>query len=65
MNNEKITADDVANALINMSENIGLCDKDTATGFRISKKKEILKSGKEYSFSKFTSEIIKRQTKKN
>lgn len=65
MSNKKITTDDVASALIDLSENIGLCDKDTATGFRISKKKDILKSGKASSFPKFINEIQKRQAKKN
>ncbi len=65
MSNEKITAEDIADALINLSENIGLCDRDTAKGFRSSKKKDILKSGEDSSFSRFTNEIQKRQEKKN
>lgn len=64
MNNEKITADDIADALTNLSESVGICDKDTATGFRTSKKKDILKSEEDGSFSKFTNEIQKRQEKK-
>ena len=65
MENKEVTSADIANALINLSENAGFCDKDTATGFRASKKKEMLKSNKEYSFSKFTSEIEKRQENKD
>ena len=65
MENGKITNDDIADALINLSENSGFCDEDTAIGFRQSKKKEILKSTKDCSFAKFTNEIRKRQTKKN
>ena len=65
MSDKKITTDDIADALIDLSENIALCDKDTAVGFRTSKKKDILKSGKNGSFSKFTDEIQKRQAKKN
>ncbi len=62
--NKKITSNDVGDALTDLSEAIGLCDKDTAKGFKSSKKKEILKSNKDGSFSKFTSEIVKRQEKK-
>ena len=65
MDYKEITTDDIANAFINFSENLAICDKETAIGFRISKKKYILKSMEEQSFSKFTGEIIKRQTKKN
>lgn len=65
MNHEKINTDDVANALINLSENLEICDQETAMGFRTSRKKEILKSKKENSFAEFTKEIKKRQTKKD
>ncbi len=65
MENDKITTDDIANALINLSEDIRLCDNDTAKGLRTSKKKEILNSESEYSFSKFTNEIIKTKERKN
>ena len=62
---KKITNDEIADGLINLNEAIGLCDKETAIGFRTSKKKDILKSRKEDSFYKFTSEIKKSQMKKN
>ena len=62
---KKITTDEIADGLINLHETIGLCDKETAIGLRTSKKKDILKSRKEDSFCKFTSEIKKRQMKKN
>jgi len=65
MENKRITADDIADAIITLSENTGLCDKETALGFRTSKKKDILKSKKDGSFSKFTNEIKKRQMNKN
>lgn len=65
MDNGKITTDDIGNALINLSENIGICDKQTAIGLKTSKKKDILKSGKDDSFSKFISEIKKQQDRKN
>lgn len=65
MKHEKITTDEIADALIHLSENIGFCDERTAMGFRASKKKEILKSQKENSFAEFTKEIKKRQTKKD
>lgn len=44
MKNKQITSDDIAKALINASENIGLCDEETAIGLKTSKKKDILKS---------------------
>jgi len=62
---DKISSDDVACAIINLSENTGICDKDTAAGFRTSKRKDILKSTDEHSFSKFTKEMKKRQAKKD
>ncbi len=65
MENEKITTDDIANGLISLSETMNLCDKETAKGFKSSKKKDILKSREENSFSKFTCEIQKRQNKKD
>ncbi len=65
MENEKITTNDLANAIINLSEHIGLCDNDNAKGLKTSKKKEILNSESEYSFSKFTNEIIKTKERKN
>ena len=61
---KKITTDEIADALLNLNEKIGHCDKETALGFRTSKKKDILKSRKEESFCKFTNEIKKRQMKK-
>ncbi len=64
MGNKQITANDIANGLIDLSENMGLCDKEIAKGVKDSKKKEILKSNKEKSFSKFTGEIIKSQNRK-
>ena len=64
MDNIKITTDEIADALIELSQNIGNCDEDTAKGFKTSKKKEILKSNKENSFSKFTKKINERQKKK-
>ncbi len=54
MNDKDITYDNVADALINFSENFELCDSETAKGFVTSKKKDILKSQKDNSFSKFT-----------
>lgn len=65
MKHEKITTDDIADALLHLSEDIGFCDEDTVTGFRTSKKKEILRSQKENSFAELTKEIRKRQTKKD
>lgn len=65
MSDKKITANDIADALINLSESTGVCDKETAIGFKTSKKKDILQSNTEHSCSKFTNEIIKRQTKKD
>lgn len=65
MEKKQITANDVANALINVSKNIGISDEKTAIGLKTSKKKDILKSDKEYSFSNFTEEIKKRQIKKD
>ncbi len=64
MNDKEITSDNLADALINLSENFELCDSETAKGFRTSKKKDILKSQKDNSFGKFTNEIHKRQEKK-
>ena len=64
MGNEEMTTEKIAEALINLHESEGLCDKDTATGFKSSKKKDILKSKQDGSFSKFTNEIKKRQEKK-
>lgn len=54
MNDKDITYDNVADALINLSENFELCDSETVKGFETSKKKDILKSQKDNSFSKFT-----------
>lgn len=65
MPKENINADVIADALINLCENIGVCDCDTATGFHSSKKKEILKSKSDYSFGQFIGEIKKRQEKKS
>lgn len=65
MKHEKITTDEIADVLIRLSEDNGLCDERTAVGLRTSKKKEILKSKKENSFAEFTNEIKKRQTKKD
>ncbi|MCM1306844.1 MAG: hypothetical protein NC131_16380 [Roseburia sp.] len=65
MNDKKITTDEIANALIDMNENLGICDSDTAIGLKTSKKRDILKSGKEGSFSKFQQVIIKQQKRKN
>ncbi len=64
MENKKIDSEVIADALINLCNEIGFCDKDTAKGFKSSKKKEILKSSKEKSFSKFTCKIIERQNRK-
>lgn len=65
MINKEVTTDNIADALINISENMYLCDKETAIGFKTSKKRAILKSKNENSFSKFTNEIKKRQSKKD
>lgn len=65
MPKKTITHDIIADALINMHEAMNICDSDTATGFRTSKKKGLLKSTKEGSFGKFTQEIKKRQSKKD
>ena len=65
MDNDKITNDDIADAIINLCENVEICDKDTAIGLKSSKKKEILKSNDDNSFSRFTNEIKKRQLKKD
>ena len=65
MNKKKITNDIIANAVIELNYNLGVCDADTAKGFKTSKKKEILKSSDDHSFARFISEIKKRQTKKN
>ena len=64
MDDKKITNDIIAGAMINFTEKNGICDKDTALGFKKSKKKEILKSKKDGSFSKFICEIKKRQNNK-
>lgn len=64
MEEKKINSNTIADALINMSENTGICDKETAKGIRSSKKKDVLKSKKDGSFSKFMGEIKKRQDKK-
>ena len=61
----KITTDVIADAIINLANKSGLCDSDTARGFKSSKKKSILKSSKEKSFAKFTNEIRNRQKKKD
>ena len=65
MSDRKVTTDDIADAIIGVSETVGICDSETAKGFKTSKKKDILKSGKEGSFGKFIGEIGKRQRKKN
>lgn len=65
MPKENVNADEIADALINQCEGVGICDRDTATGFHSSKKKEILKSVSDRSFSQFTGEIKKRQEKKS
>ena len=65
MKNTKITNDTIANAIINMCENLNVCDNDTAQGFRHSNRKDILKSNKDGSFAKLINEIKKRQTNKN
>lgn len=65
MSKENVNADEIADALINLCENVGICDQDTATGFHSSKKKEILKSEREHSFGQFIGEIKKRQEKKS
>lgn len=65
MDDEKnITTDTIADALINMHESLGLCDHDTAVGFKTSKKKDILKSSDDKSFNRLFQEIVKRQNKK-
>ena len=61
---KKITIDKVGDAIINCANKCGLCDCDTTRGFKSSNKKSILKSSNENSFAKFTSEIKKRQMKK-
>ena len=65
MDKNKITNEQVANALISLCESTDVCDEQTATGFKTSKKKKILKSNKEGSFAKFIGEIKKRQSKKD
>lgn len=65
MDENKITNEQIANALISLCESTDVCDKQTATGFKTSKKKNILKSNKEGSFAKFIGEIKKRQSKKD
>lgn len=64
MQENKITSEIIADALISMNESFGICDNNTVKGLRNSKKKEILKSTKEGSFSRFEQEIIKRQNRK-
>ena len=61
---KKITSDLIADAIINMNENMKYCDSDTARGFKTSKKKDVVKSGKDNSFARFEQEILKRQNKK-
>lgn len=61
---KELTTDNVADSIITLCENAEICDKETAIGFKQSKKKHILKSESNYSFSKFTNEIKKRQAKK-
>ncbi|HIV63835.1 MAG TPA: hypothetical protein H9693_03655 [Firmicutes bacterium] len=61
---EKISTNDVADSLIDLCENMGICDRETSIGFKKSKKKDILKSKNDQSFSKFTNEVKKRQEKK-
>ncbi|MCM1367715.1 MAG: hypothetical protein NC184_02765 [Roseburia sp.] len=65
MENKLITTNEIADTLINLSAHTGICDERTAIGLKSSQKKNILKSSKEGSFSDFTNEIKKRQTKKN
>ena len=65
MTTKQITTEDIADAIINLSENIKLCDEETATGLKSSKKKDILKSNKDGSFNKFANECKKRQAKKD
>ena len=65
MKKKKLTNDDIANAIINMSENLSICDKETAKGLKTSKKKNILQSKKEGSFSRLINEIKKQQNKKD
>lgn len=48
MDNGKITTDDIGNALINLSENIGICDKQTAIGLKTSKMLDTLGEFQEY-----------------
>ena len=65
MKENRVAADMVADAIINMSANIGMCDESTAKGFKTSKKKDILKSNDDQSFAEFTQEIIIRQNRKD
>ena len=65
MKDMKMNSNAVADVLIDLSRNFGLCDEETTKGFKTSKKKEILKSADDHSFAKFTNEIRKRQEKKN
>ncbi len=62
---KNIISNNIADVLITMNENLGFCDKDTALGFKTSKKKEIFKSKREGSFSRFQQEIMKVQNRKN
>ncbi len=64
MEDKKLTSDAVADALIELHQNLRLCDEGTARGLKTSKKKEILKSD-DHSFAKFANEIRKRQERKN
>lgn len=65
MKSDKLTNNDIADALISVNTEIGNCDEKTALGFKTSKKKKILKSQDDKSFSRFTHEIIKRQSRKD
>ncbi len=60
-----ITNNTIANAIINMCENLSICDSGVAQGFKYSRKKDILKSHKDGSFAKFINEIRKRQINKH
>lgn len=64
MNTINITNNTIADAIINMCENLSICDSDVAQGFKYSRKKYILKSHKDGSFVKLIAEIRKRQTNK-
>ena len=62
---KKVTRDQVAECIINLNASMNLCDSDTAKGLKSSKKKDILKSGKDDCFARFEQEILKRQEKKD